>query len=84
MDYYREIMYHFKPQRYEQKLKEVSFMLNNISEILTLKEVQQILKIGKNKALVLVNSGELKAFRVGGTWRIAREDLIKFLMRCGR
>ena len=58
-------------------------MLNNISEILTLKEVQQILKIGKNKALMLVNNGELKAFRVGGTWRIAREDLIKFLMRCG-
>ena len=58
-------------------------MLNNISEILTLKEVQQILKIGKNKALMLVNSGELKAFKIGGTWRIAREDLIKFLMRCG-
>ena len=58
-------------------------MLEKISEILTLKEVRQILKIGKNKALTLVNSGELRAFKLGGDWRVSREELIKYLRRCG-
>ena len=81
--HYKEIMYHFKPKQYEQNHKGGGFMLENISEILTLKEVRQILKIGKNKALALVNSGELRAFKLGGDWRVSREELIKYLRRCG-
>ena len=38
-------------------------MLNNTKDILTLKDLQELLHIGKNTALRLVQSGEIKAFR---------------------
>ena len=36
-------------------------MLNNTKDILTLKELQELLHIGKNTALRLVQSGEIEA-----------------------
>ena len=44
-------------------------MLNNTKDILTLKELQKLLHIGKNTALRLVQSGEIEAFRVGNQRR---------------
>ena len=48
-------------------------MLNNTKDILTLKELQELLHIGKNTALRLVQSGEIEAFKVGKQWRIVRQ-----------
>ncbi len=56
-------------------------MLNNTKDILTLKELQELLHIGKNTALRLVQNGEIEAFRVGKQWRIARENVIRYLKR---
>ncbi len=56
-------------------------MLNNTKDILTLKELQKLLHIGKNTALRLVQNGEIEAFRVGKQWRIVREDIIRYLKR---
>lgn len=56
-------------------------MLNNIKDILTLKELRELLHIGKNTALRLVQNGEIEAFRVGKQWRIVREDIIRYLKR---
>ena len=56
-------------------------MLNNTKDILTLKELQKLLHIGKNTALRLVQSGEIEAFSVGNQWRIARENVIRYLKR---
>ena len=56
-------------------------MLNNTKDILTLKELQKLLHIGKNTALRLVQSGEIEEFRVGNQWRIARENVIRYLKR---
>lgn len=56
-------------------------MLNNTKDILTLKELQGLLHIGKNTALRLVQNGEIEAFRVGKQWRIARENVIRYLKR---
>ena len=56
-------------------------MLNNTKDILTLKELQKLLHIGKNTALRLVQSGEIEPFRVGNQWRIARENVIRYLKR---
>ena len=44
-------------------------MLNNTKDILTLKELQELLHIGKNTALRLVQSGEIEAFRVENSKR---------------
>lgn len=54
-------------------------MLNNTKDILTLKELQVLLHIGKNTALRLVQSGEIEAFRVGNQWRIAKDSIIKYI-----
>ena len=56
-------------------------MLNNTKDILTLKELQGLLHIGKNTALRLVQSGEIEAFRGGEQWGIAREKVIRYLKR---
>ena len=57
-------------------------MLNNTKDILTLKDLQEPLHIGKNTALRLVQSGEIEAFRMGKQWRITRDSILKFILRC--
>lgn len=56
-------------------------MLNNIKDILTLKELQELLHIGKNTALRLVQSGEIEAFRVGKQWMVSKESVAKYIWR---
>ena len=56
-------------------------MLNNTKDILTLKELQVLLHIGKNTALRLVQSGEIEAFRVGKQWRIVKDSIIKSIKK---
>lgn len=46
---------------------------------LTLKEVMTIIRVGKNKALELVQSGELPARKARGTWMISKNSLLKWL-----
>lgn len=61
--------------------KERVIMLNNTKDILTLKELQELLHIGKNTALRLVQSGEIEAFRVGKQWRVSKESVAKYVRR---
>lgn len=56
-------------------------MLNNTKDILTLKDLQELLNIGKNTALQLVQSGEIEAFRVGNQWRILKGSIEKYIRR---
>ena len=56
-------------------------MLNNTKDILTLKDLQELLHIGKNTALRLVQSGEIEAFRVGKQWRVSKESVAKYIRR---
>ena len=56
-------------------------MLNNTKDILTLKELQELLHIGKNTALRLVQSGDIEAFRVGKQWRILRKSINEYIYR---
>ena len=56
-------------------------MLNNTKDVLTLKELQELLHIGKNTALKLVQSGEVEGFRIGYQWRVLRESIIRYIKR---
>ena len=56
-------------------------MLNNTKDILTLKELQKLLHIGKNTALRLVQSGEIEAFKVGKQWRITQNSIRKYILK---
>ena len=44
-------------------------------EILTLDEVAAYLKAGKRTIYRLAASGEIPAFKLGGTWRFSRADI---------
>ena len=56
-------------------------MLNNTKDILTLKDLQVLLHIGKNTALRLVQSGEISAFRMRKQWRVSKESVAKYIRR---
>ena len=43
---------------------------NGSNEILTVEEVCDILRIGKNAAYNLINSGEIKCYRYNRIWKI--------------
>lgn len=46
-----------------------------LAPYLTPKEVMALLYIGKNTVYKLLDSGELKGFRIGKQWRVPREAL---------
>lgn len=54
-------------------------MFNNIPDILTTKECQKLLKIGKNTMLRYLHTGEIDGFKLGGRWRIYKYSVIDFL-----
>ena len=56
-------------------------MLNNTKDILTIKDLQKLLNIGRNTALRLVQDGEIEGFKVGRQWRVTREKVISYLRR---
>lgn len=56
-------------------------MLEDYPDILTLKQAQTVLNIGRNSMLDLINSCEVDAFKIKGKWRILKSDLIHFVSR---
>lgn len=44
-------------------------------EILTIREVAALLKIGEKTAYTMSQSGELPGFKVRGQWRFRRSDI---------
>lgn len=48
-------------------------------EILTLDEVAAYLKAGKRTVYRFAQSGELPAFKLGGTWRFRRSELERWI-----
>lgn len=50
-------------------------MFEEYPEILTVKEVRQILFIGKEKAYRMLQSGEIPAVKIGRDWRISRKAI---------
>lgn len=48
-------------------------------EILTLKEVAEYLKLAEKTAYRLAAEGKLPGFKVGGSWRFKREDVLHWI-----
>lgn len=49
--------------------------------IMTVKEVMDLLYIGKNKIYELLGSGELKGFRIGRMWRIKGDSVDDYIKK---
>lgn len=54
-------------------------MFKEYADFMTAKEAMEALGIGKNLMYKLLNTGEVKAVRVGGkVWRISRKSLVEY------
>lgn len=54
-------------------------MYEMIPEIMTFKECQRLLRVGKNTLLRMLHTGELDGFRIGNRWRVTKESVVEFL-----
>lgn len=51
------------------------------SDLITIDELCELLSIGRNYAYSLLNSGEIKAFRIGRIWKIPRGAVWEYIKR---
>lgn len=56
-------------------------MLYNSPDVLTLKEMQKILHVGKNTALRLIHEGIIEGHLVAKKWLVFREDVEEYIRR---
>lgn len=54
---------------------------NDLQDLITIDELCSWLSIGRNAAYTLLNTGEIKAFKIGRVWKISREAVLKFIKR---
>lgn len=54
-------------------------MFNDYPDVVTVKEMQEMLRIGRNTAYKLVNSGKIPSVQVGTSYLIAKKNIEKFL-----
>lgn len=54
-------------------------MFEKIPDIMTFKECQKLLKVGKNTFLNLIHNGEIDAFKIGNRWKITKESIIEYV-----
>ncbi|MCM1190049.1 MAG: helix-turn-helix domain-containing protein [bacterium] len=54
-------------------------MFENEPDLLTRKQAQNLLSVGKNTILKLISDGCLPAVMIAGSYRIKKSDLIDFV-----
>lgn len=58
-------------------------MLKNTPDILTVKDLMEVLHIGKNTALTLLKEGKIEGHKIkGNRWRIFKEDVMEYILHC--
>jgi len=55
-------------------------MFNNYDDIISVEELMEILDIGRNKAYELLQSGQIKSFKVGKAYRIPTVCIKEFVL----
>lgn len=53
-------------------------MLNKYNDILTVEELCEVLRIGKNTAYKLLKSGEIKSIKIGKIYKIPKKSVRKY------
>ena len=56
-------------------------MFDKESDLLTFRECQRLLKIGKNSLLKYLHSKEIEGVMIGNRWRIFKSSVIDFIRR---
>ena len=55
-------------------------MFSDFDDLLTIEELCSILTIGKNAAYSLLNTKQIKAFRIGRSWRIPKKSVELYIL----
>ena len=50
------------------------------NELITIEQLCDALSIGRNTAYTLLNSGAVKAFKIGRIWKIPRQSLNEYIL----
>lgn len=58
-------------------------MLNKYDDILTVEELCEVLRIGKNTAYKLLKNGEIKSIKIGKVYKIPKKCIRKYLEQNG-
>lgn len=59
-------------------------MLNQYEDIMSVWDVADVLFIGKNRVYELLESNQLKGFRIGRVWKIPKEAVKEFILTQSR
>lgn len=59
-------------------------MFESYEDILTIRDVADILKVGTTQVYKIVRSGELKAFKEGKDWKISKPALVEYVAQRSR
>ena len=59
-------------------------MFNDYSDMMTIDELCDMLKIGRNKAYELLRSGTVGGFKEGRVWKIPKQVVINYITRHSR
>ena len=54
-------------------------MDNELSPLVTIDELCELLMIGRNAAYKLLTTGKIKSFKIGRVWKIPRESLTAYI-----
>lgn len=54
-------------------------MFEDYDDLLTVEDTQEILKMCRGNIYALLQSGQLRGFRNGRSWRIPKEAVIQFV-----
>lgn len=54
-------------------------MDNDMTTLITVEELCDLLMIGRNAAYRLLNSGKIKCFRINRVWKIPRASVNKYI-----
>ncbi len=56
-------------------------MLEQFPDILTVKDIQNILSVGRNKAYEILHSGDIQYIVIGRQIRVPKKNLLDYLQR---
>ena len=56
-------------------------MFHEYNDIMSVFDTAEALCIGRNRVYELLNSGEIKGFRIGNTWKIPKKSLEEYVIK---
>lgn len=72
----------YNKQQFNKYNRAVFLMnINDISDLITIEELCEWLLIGRNAAYTLLHSGEIKAFKIGRSWKISGHAVEEYIRR---